>query len=83
MHLCLLLGEQSEPHTGLFNRDRDIYICRFVCLRLTMGNPQKSYDKTCGLNYVVQTHACSKTVLGVLKKVPLNSTFIRPVKTNL
>ena len=47
----VLLGEQSEPHTGVFNR----YVGTYVCL---------SCPKMRRRNYVAQTHACSKSVLG-------------------
>ena len=62
-----------------------VCVCRFVYVCL--GNPYKTlYAKMRGWDYVIQTHACSKSVLGDLNKVPLgilNSTFIRPVKTDL
>ena len=50
-----LLGERSDPHTGVFNRDIYIYICQFVCLLLAKMRRR---------NYVAQTRACSKSVLG-------------------
>ena len=52
---------------------------------------KKLYAKMLGQNYVVQTHVCSKSSFGILKRsaeleLPLgilNFTFIGPVKTDL
>ena len=54
-----LLGERSEPHTGVFNRDFVIYIYvgMYVCICMSV---------VCQItwNHVNQTRACSKSVLG-------------------
>ena len=59
-----LLGERSEPHTGVFNRDFAwyMYICIYVCL---------SWSKKRRRNHLGQTRACSKSVLaGKIRPVP-------------
>ena len=52
-----------------------VYIAMYVCMYVGMssivnGNTiqKKSYAKMRGWNYVVQTRACSKTSLGILKR---------------
>ena len=51
----VLLGERSEPHTGVFNRDYAWYVGRYVCMSVVC---QITW------NHVNQTRACSKSVLG-------------------
>ena len=51
----VLLGERSEPHTGVFNRDFAWYVGRYVCMSVVC---QITW------NHVNQTRACSKSVLG-------------------
>ena len=40
-----------------------VYICRYVFNCLWENNTKKLYAKMRGRNYVVQTRACSKSVL--------------------
>ena len=54
MSVGMYLGERSEPHTGVFNRDFAWYVGRYVCL---------SWSKKRRRKYVGQTRACSKSVL--------------------
>ena len=67
-----LLGEQSEPHTGVFNRDFSCYIYIYVCMYvfdcLWKNNTKKLYAKMRGRNYILQTRACSKIGFGSLKR---------------
>ena len=64
-----LLGERSKPHTGgrSIEITRDIYV--YDCL--WENNTKKLYAKTRGGNYVFQTCACSKPILGVRNEVQI------------
>ena len=56
MGTIFLVGRAKRaPHWGVQSRFRMIYICRSVCL---------SWSKKRRRNYVGQTRACSKSVLG-------------------
>ena len=45
-----------------------MYVGRYVFNCLWENNTKKSYAKMRGRNYVVQTRACSKSSLGILKR---------------
>ena len=60
---AVLLGERSEPHIGLFNRDFACVVCMYVGL-YRETHTKNTYTKMRGRNYVAQTRACSKSVLG-------------------
>ena len=44
-----------------------VYVCRYVGLSTILWetHTKKLYIKMCGRNYIIQTRACSKSVLGV------------------
>ena len=68
--LHVLLGEEASPILGCsieISRDIYIYICLYVGLStIVYGKPiQKLYAKMRGQKYIVQTCACSKSVLRV------------------
>ena len=66
MQLIYNWGSEASPTLGCsIEILRDIYICMSVGLStIVYGNPYKKwYAKMRGRNYVVQTRACSKSVL--------------------
>ena len=61
-HAISLVGRAKRvPHRAVQSRFRVIYICRYVC---RFVYKKYVYAKRRVRNFMAQTHACSKSILG-------------------